>query len=139
METTIMARYCKKCGDEIHPKRVEILPNVTTCVSCSDAKPKRSITVQLGEGDHTYNELIILEDEEYQRAKFYIDPRAKVIEPGIEAISFDSDDSSLTIKDFDQSQSNPEKQIDYDETISDEPLKLDDLDIIEDVETETFD
>lgn len=139
METTIMARYCKKCGDEIHPKRVEILPNVTTCVGCSDAKPKRSITVQLGEGDHTYNELIILEDEEYQRAKFYIDPRAKVVEPGIEAISFDNEDSSLAIKDFDQSQSNPEKQIDYDENISDEPLKLDDLDIIEDVETETFD
>ena len=139
METTIMARYCKKCGDEIHPKRVEILPNVTTCVGCSGAKPKRSITVQLGEGDHTYNELIILEDEEYQRAKFYIDPRAKVIEPGIEAISFDNEDSSLTIKDFNQSQNTQEKQIDYDENISDEPLKLDDLDIIEDVETETFD
>ncbi len=139
METTSMARHCKKCGDEIHPKRVEILPNVTTCVNCSDAKPKRSITVQLGEGDHTYNELIILEDDEYQRAKYYIDPRAKVIEPGIESISFENEDSSPTIKDFDQSLNNSEKNIDYDEDNSDEPLKLDELDIIEDVETETFD
>jgi hypothetical protein len=137
METTIMARYCKKCGDEIHPKRVEILPNVSTCVSCSDAKPKRSITVQLGEGDHTYNELIILEDDEYQRAKHYIDPRAKVIEPGFESIGFENEDPSLTIKDFDQPQS--EKHSDYDEVTADEPLKLEELDIIDDVETETFD
>jgi hypothetical protein len=137
METTIMARYCKKCGDEIHPKRVEILPNVSTCVKCSDAKPKRSITVQLGEGDHTYNELIILEDDEYQRAKHYIDPRAKVIEPGIESISFENEDPSLTMKDFTQPPS--EKHSDYDEETSDEPLKLEELDIIDDVETETVD
>jgi hypothetical protein len=137
METTIMARYCKKCGDEIHPKRVEILPNVSTCVGCSDAKPKRSITVQLGEGDHTYNELIILEDDEYQRAKHYIDPRAKVIEPGFESIGLENEDPSLTIKDFDQPQS--EKHSDYDEVTADEPLKLEELDIIDDVETETFD
>jgi hypothetical protein len=137
METTIMARYCKKCGDEIHPKRVEILPNVSTCVKCSDAKPKRSITVQLGEGDHTYNELIILEDDEYQRAKHYIDPRAKVIEPGIESISFENEDPSLTMKDFTQPPS--EKHSDYDEETADEPLKLEELDIIDDVETETFD
>jgi hypothetical protein len=137
METTIMARYCKKCGDEIHPKRVEILPNVSTCVKCSEAKPKRSITVQLGEGDHTYNELIILEDDEYQRAKHYIDPRAKVIEPGIESISFENEDPSLTMKDFTQPPS--EKHSDYDEETSDEPLKLEELDIIDDVETETVD
>jgi hypothetical protein len=137
METTIMARYCKNCGDEIHPKRVEILPNVSTCVKCSDAKPKRSITVQLGEGDHTYNELIILEDDEYQRAKHYIDPRAKVIEPGIESISFENEDPSLTMKDFTQPPS--EKHSDYDEETSDEPLKLEELDIVDDVETETFD
>ena len=118
-------------------KRVEILPNVSTCVKCSDAKPKRSITVQLGEGDHTYNELIILEDDEYQRAKHYIDPRAKVIEPGFESIGFENEDPSLTIKDFIQPPS--EKHSDYDEETADEPLKLEELDIVDDVETETFD
>lgn len=75
MKTNNMARYCRKCGEEIHPKRVEILPNVLTCVKCSDTKPKRSITVQLGEGDHTYNELIIMDADEYQKLEPYINPR----------------------------------------------------------------
>jgi hypothetical protein len=139
METTTMAKYCKKCGEEIHPKRVKILPNATTCVKCSDAKPKRSITVQLGEGDHTYNELIILEDDEYQRAKYYIDPRAKSTERDVEFLNFDNEDSLHTLKDTNQNDTHFEKNIDYDLDDSNEPIKLDDLDIIEDVETETFD
>jgi len=32
------------------------------CVNCSTAKPKRALNVQQGEGDHTYNETIIIDD-----------------------------------------------------------------------------
>ena len=32
------------------------------CVNCSTAKPKRALNIQQGEGDHTYNETIILDD-----------------------------------------------------------------------------
>lgn len=31
------------------------------CVKCSTTKPKQALNVQFGEGDHTYNETIILD------------------------------------------------------------------------------
>ena len=31
------------------------------CVSCSTTKPKQALNVQFGEGDHTYNETIIID------------------------------------------------------------------------------
>jgi hypothetical protein len=60
-------RLCIKCGVEIHPKRLEILPNVTVCVNCSTAGRKRGVNVQLGEGDHTYDEIIIMEEDQYKK------------------------------------------------------------------------
>jgi hypothetical protein len=30
---------CKICGKEIHPLRLEILPNTKTCVKCSQIQP----------------------------------------------------------------------------------------------------
>lgn len=62
-------RKCKICGEEIHPKRVEILPHIQTCVSCSTTGKKAGISVVVGEGDHTYNETIILEQEEYMQVQ----------------------------------------------------------------------
>lgn len=58
---------CIKCGNDIHPKRLEILPNTTTCVGCSTAGKKRGVNVQLGEGDHTYNEIVIMEEDQYKK------------------------------------------------------------------------
>jgi hypothetical protein len=58
---------CIKCGEPIHPKRLEILPNVLTCVNCSTAGKKRGVSIQLGEGDHTYNEIVILEEDQYKK------------------------------------------------------------------------
>lgn len=62
METTI--RFCK-CGIQIPPARLKILPNTHMCVNCSDAKPKKPVIVQRGEGDHTYTETIILDHDDY--------------------------------------------------------------------------
>ncbi len=64
-----MIKYCKGCGEQIHPKRVEILPKTQTCVNCSGSEKKGAITVMQGEGDHTYVETIILEADEYRRYK----------------------------------------------------------------------
>ena len=61
-------KKCIICGEEIHPKRLEILPSATRCVACSNTKQKAGITVTKGTGDHTYNETIIMEHDEY--AKF---------------------------------------------------------------------
>jgi hypothetical protein len=32
------------------------------CVNCSDTKPKKAINAQFGEGDHTFNEIVFIED-----------------------------------------------------------------------------
>lgn len=58
---------CIKCGTEIHPKRLQILPNTTTCINCSTASKKRGVSIQLGEGDHTYNEIVIMEEDQYKK------------------------------------------------------------------------
>jgi hypothetical protein len=129
METTNMAKYCKKCGDEIHPKRVEILPTATTCVKCSDTKAKRSITVQLGEGDHTYNELIIMDADEYQKLEPYINPRT-VSTPSLDKI-----------EEIEENTPTPEEKNDNDTSVWDGTLLdgLDDLEKEEDGQSETFD
>jgi hypothetical protein len=62
-------KKCIVCKDPIHPKRLEILPSATRCVACSNTKAKAGITVTKGEGDHTYNETIIMEHDEYVKFK----------------------------------------------------------------------
>ena len=64
-----MIKHCRGCGEQIHPKRVEILPKTQTCVNCSGSEKKGAINVMRGEGDHTYVETIILEADEYRRLK----------------------------------------------------------------------
>ena len=39
---------CIKCGKEIPPKRIEILPNTKTCVNCSTTGAYVGRPVQLG-------------------------------------------------------------------------------------------
>ena len=60
-------KKCLACGEEIHPKRLEILPNSTTCVSCSTTGKKAGVTIIVGEGDHTYNDIVIMEPEEFEQ------------------------------------------------------------------------
>lgn len=58
---------CIKCGAVIPPKRLEILPGTKTCVNCSTATPKRGMSVMKGTGDHTWVELDIMTQEQYER------------------------------------------------------------------------
>lgn len=60
-------KKCTACGEEIHPKRLEILPNAITCVSCSTTGKKAGVTIVVGEGDHTYNDIVIMEPEEFEQ------------------------------------------------------------------------
>jgi hypothetical protein len=34
-------------------------------VNCSTTGPKIGVTIQVGEGDHTFNDLVILDEEDY--------------------------------------------------------------------------
>ncbi len=64
-----MNKLCLGYNQPIHPKRLEILPSATKCVACSTTNKKAGITITRGEGDHTYNETIIMEHEDYVRYK----------------------------------------------------------------------
>lgn len=55
------------CGEEINPLRVKALPDTKTCVNHSTVSPKRGRILTLGEGDHTYNEIEIMDEDTYRR------------------------------------------------------------------------
>ena len=61
------SKLCIGCGEEIHPKRLEILPSAIRCVTCSTTGKKAAITVTKGEGDHTYNETVIMDRDEFNK------------------------------------------------------------------------
>ena len=59
-----MTKKCTGCGNDIHPKRLELVPKTTQCVECSTTGRKSGVTVTIGEGDHTFNDIIIIEPGE---------------------------------------------------------------------------
>jgi len=63
-----MKRYCIGCKELIHPKRLEIIPNTKTCVTCSTTPVKRGVTVLRGnvDKDDTWVDIVFLEQEEYE-------------------------------------------------------------------------
>lgn len=63
----MVIKHCTACGESIHPKRLEIMPNTTRCVACSTVQKKGVVTILKGTGDHTWVETIHLEHDEYQK------------------------------------------------------------------------
>jgi len=59
-----MSKKLCHCGTEIPEGRLKALPKTTTCTSCSETGRKGAVTVQIGDGDHTYNDIVILEPEQ---------------------------------------------------------------------------
>jgi hypothetical protein len=88
----INVKYCRNCGEQIHPKRLEIIPTAVTCVPCSTVKKKGAVTLLQGEGDHTWVETIFLEHDEYQQ---YVAAENKLrkITSNIPKADYDEDDS----------------------------------------------
>lgn len=64
---------CNGCKEDIPQQRIDYFlkqnKNCTKCVNCSDVKTKKPIVLHQGEGDHTYEELIVVDDETYQKHK----------------------------------------------------------------------
>lgn len=52
---------CPKCGNDFPLKRKELGYHV--CVNCSTTKPVVGITTIEGSGDHTYNDIIIMDQD----------------------------------------------------------------------------
>jgi len=53
---------CPKCGNDFPVKRKEL--GFFVCINCSTIKPKVAITTVEGSGDHTWNDIIIMNQEE---------------------------------------------------------------------------
>jgi hypothetical protein len=62
-----MSRKCITCGKEIDPRRIAILPETQTCTQHSTTEKKVAVTVQKGEGDHTWIETYAVEKEDWDR------------------------------------------------------------------------
>ena len=58
---------CPKCGNDFPLKRKELGYHV--CVNCSTTKPVVGVTTVEGSGDHTYNDLIIMPQDQYLSIK----------------------------------------------------------------------
>jgi len=53
---------CPKCGNDF-PELRKTLYNYHVCVNCSTTKPVVGITTVEGTGDHTYNDIIIMDQD----------------------------------------------------------------------------
>jgi hypothetical protein len=62
-----MSRQCTTCGIEIDPRRIAILPHTQTCTQHSIAEKKVAVTVQMGEGDHTWIETFAVDRADYDK------------------------------------------------------------------------
>jgi len=98
VQNEIMIVECLGCGESIHPKRIEILPNTKHCVSCSDVGRKRGVTVQRGEGDHSYTDVVIMEEKQF--IQYIIKDKSKKSLSKAEFQNFDEDKSTLDTGDL---------------------------------------
>jgi len=55
---------CEFCGEEIPPERIEILPDTTTCVQCSQTKPYSEAQIIGLNGEDAENRLNVEDFEE---------------------------------------------------------------------------
>ena len=97
-----MSRKCITCGIEIDPRRIAILPNTQTCTQHSTAEKKVAVTVQKGEGDHTWIETYAVEREDYDRMMEIENNWKRQVKetPAPKVVSTDEDEVIPTVDDF---------------------------------------
>ena len=85
---------CPKCGNDFPEKRKEL--GYFVCVDCSTTKPKVAITTVEGSGDHTYNDIIIMDqDQALSIAKKEAELSGKKVE--LEMIDFDNEKTQYEV------------------------------------------
>ncbi len=115
-----MSRKCITCGIEIDPRRIAILPQTQTCTQHSTTEKKVAVTVQKGEGDHTWIETYAVEREDYDRM-MEIEKKWKqttTSSPLTPIISTDEDEVIPTVNDFETDDKN-EDVIPFEEELGD--------------------
>lgn len=58
-----MKTKCIKCKEVINPLRIKALPKTRVCVECSNVQGYKAEITTNGEGDHTWNDIIIIKDD----------------------------------------------------------------------------
>jgi len=84
---------CPKCGNDFPEKRKELGYHV--CVNCSTVKPLVGITTVEGSGDHTYNDIIIMDQD---RARSIATKEAELAgkKVHLELLDLDADESAIS-------------------------------------------
>lgn len=110
-----MSRKCIVCGVEIDPRRIAILPNTQTCTQHSTVEKKAAVTVQMGEGDHTWIETYAVDREDLRKIEEAEKQfRKQLVEEeniSLEVISTDVDDDTKTLNDFDLEEDATEPEV----------------------------
>ena len=84
---------CPKCGNDFPLKRKELGYHV--CVNCSSVKPVVGITTIEGTGDHTYNDLINM-DQDRARAIAHKEAELTGRVAYIEMLDLDVDENAVS-------------------------------------------
>ena len=84
---------CPRCGNDFPEKRKELGYHV--CVNCSTVKPVVGITTVEGSGDHTYNDIIIMDQD---KAKSIAEKEAELSgkKVFIEVLDLDDDEAAIS-------------------------------------------
>lgn len=61
-----MEQICNGCSNPIQAGRLKALPSTKVCVDCSTAGRKKAVTITGGDGEDTFNDIVIVNDREYQ-------------------------------------------------------------------------
>jgi hypothetical protein len=115
-----MSRKCITCGIEIDPRRIAILPNTQTCTQHSTSEKKVAVTVQKGEGDHTWIETYAVEREDYDRMMEIENNWKRQVKeaPVPKVVSTDEDEVIPTVDDF-ETDDKSEVETTFEEEIDD--------------------
>jgi len=93
MQNTLKMIPCPKCGNDFPEKRKELGYHV--CINCSTVKPKVGVTTVEGTGDHTYNDIIIMDQDQYVSiARKEAELAGKKVH--IEMLDLDKDESEIS-------------------------------------------
>ena len=130
-----MNKPCIFCGEEIHPMRLKALPLTKTCVNCSKTGSKKAVTVSLGEGDHNYNDIVILDEDEYEKYVNLLSNKNKDDNHLLEVLDLDKDEKNLSLKDVENDSSfNPTSNKNYNNEDEEEKEEDEEENIDEDID-----
>ena len=87
---------CPKCGNDF-PELRKTLYNYHVCVDCSTTKPVVGITTVEGSGDHTWNDIIIMDKQTaHNIAKHEAEVMGRKVPDSVEILNMDKDEAEVS-------------------------------------------